>query len=83
MQAGDVKGAIEILKLNVYAYPNSPNVYDSLGDAYLADSQADLARQNSRKAIALLASDTTDNQQRKDGIRANAEAKLGQLDDEP
>ncbi len=83
LQAGDVKGAIEILKLNAYAYPNSPNVYDSLGDAYLASGEGDLARQNSRKALALLPSDTTDNQQRKAGIKANAEAKLGQLDDAP
>jgi dienelactone hydrolase len=83
MQAGDVKGAIEILKLNAYAYPNSPNVYDSLGDAYLADGQGDLARQNSRKALVLLSTDTTDDQQRKDGIKASAEAKLQQLDDVP
>ena len=83
LQAGDVKGAIEILKLNAYAYPNSPNVYDSLGDVYLADGQGDLARQNSRKALALLSSDTTDDQQRKNAIKASAEAKLGQLDDEP
>ncbi len=83
MQAGDVKGAIEILKLNAYAYPNSPNVYDSLGDAYLADGQGDLARQNSRKALVLLSSDTMDDQQRKDGIKASAEAKLQQLDDVP
>lgn len=83
MQAGDVKGAIEILKLNAMAYPNSPNVYDSLGDVYLADGQGELARQNSNKALALLPSDTNDNQQRKDGIKASAEGKLQQLDDEP
>lgn len=83
MQAGDVKGAIEILKLNAMAYPNSPNVYDSLGDVYLADGQGELARQNSNKALTLLQSDTTDDQQRKDGIKASAEGKLQQLDDEP
>ena len=83
LQAGDVKGAIEILKLNALAYPNSPNVYDSLGDVYLADGQGELARQNSNKALALLPSDTTDDQQRKDGIKASAEGKLQQLDDEP
>ena len=83
MQAGDMKGAIEILKLNAYAYPNSPNVYDSLGDAYLATGEGDLARQNSKKALALLSSDTADNQQLKDAIRASAEGKLKQLDDEP
>ena len=37
------RGAKEILKLNTVAYPNSPNVYDSLADAYLADGQKDLA----------------------------------------
>jgi len=83
MQAGDVKGAIEILKLNAVAYPNSPNVYDSLGDVYLVDGEGDLARQNSRKALAMLPSDTTDDQQRKDAIKASAEGKLRQLDGEP
>ena len=41
---GDTKVAIELFQMNVTAYPNSPNVYDSLGDAYLAAGQKDLAR---------------------------------------
>jgi dienelactone hydrolase len=73
---GDNKGAIEIFKLNVTANPNSPNVYDSLGDAYLADGQKDLARENAKKTLELLATDTTDSQARRDGIKANAEQKL-------
>ena len=73
---GDNKGAIEIFKLNVTAYPNSPNVYDSLGDAYLADGQKDLARENAKKTLELLATDTVDSQARRDGIKANAESKL-------
>jgi dienelactone hydrolase len=81
IQSGDSKGAIEILKLNIDAYPNSPNVYDSLSDAYLADGQKDLARQNAKKALELLPSDTTDNEQRRNGIRASAEQKLKQLGD--
>ena len=76
---GDTKVAIELFQMNVTAYPNSPNVYDSLGDAYLAAGQKDLARQNSKKAIELLASDTTDSPQRRDGIRGSAEQKLKQL----
>jgi dienelactone hydrolase len=79
LQAGDAKGAIEIFKLNVAAYPNSPNVYDSLGDAYLADGQKELALQNSRKALELLPSDTVDDQQRREGIKNSAEQKLKQL----
>ena len=83
LQSGDIKGAVEILKLNVAAYPNSPNVYDSLSDAYLADGQKDLARQNARKALELLPSDTTDNEQRRNGIKDSAEQKLKQLGDTP
>ena len=75
----DKKGAIGILKLNASLYPNSPNVYDSLGDAYLADGQNDLARQNAQKAIELLAHDTTDPEDRRKAIRESAEQKLKQL----
>jgi dienelactone hydrolase len=81
LQAGDTKSAVEIMKLNVEAYPNSPNVYDSLADAYVAAGQKDLARQNSKKALELLASDTTDSQQQRDAIKASAEGKLKQLGD--
>src|ERR1700734_196001 len=79
IQAGDTKGAVEIMKLNLAAYPNSPNVYDSLGDAYLANGQKDLARQNAKKALELLSSDTTINEQIRDAIRSNAEQKLKEL----
>jgi len=83
LQAGDNNGAIEILKLNVTAYPNSPNVYDSLSDAYLADGQKDLARQNAKRALQLLPSDTTDPEDRRKGIRDSSEQKLKQLGDAP
>ena len=79
LQNGDKKGAIAILKLNTNLYPNSPNVYDSLGDAYLADGQNDLARQYAQKAIELLARDTTDPKDRRKAIRDSAEQKLKQL----
>jgi len=79
LQNGDKKGAIAILKLNVSLYPDSPNVYDSLGDAYLADGQNDLAGQNAQKAIDLLAHDTTDPEDRRKAIRDSAEQKLKQL----
>lgn len=79
LQNGDKKGAIAILKLNSSLYPDSANVYDSLGDAYLADGQNDLARQNAQKAIELLAHDTTDPEYRRKAIRDSAEQKLKQL----
>jgi len=79
LQAGDVKTAVEIMKLNVTAFPESPNAYDSLSDVYLADGQKELARQNAKRALELLASDTTDPQARRDAIRDNAQLKLKQL----
>ncbi len=81
MQSGDIKGAVEILKLNATAFPDSPNVYDSLSDAYLADGQKDLARQNAKKALEMLPSDTTDPEARRNGIRDSAQQKLKQLGD--
>jgi len=83
IQAGDSKGAVELLKLNVIVYPNSPNVYDSLSDAYLADGQKDLARQNAKKALELLLSDTTDPEDRRKEIKESAEQKLKQLGEAP
>jgi dienelactone hydrolase len=83
LQAGDTKGAVEILKMNVAAYPNSANVYDSVSDAYLADGQKDLARENAKKALEHLASDTSDSEQRRNGIKDSAEQKLKQLGEAP
>lgn len=79
LQSGDTKGGVELLKLNVTAYPNSPNAYDSLGDAYLADGQKDLARKNAQLALDHLAADTTDAEARRKAIKDNAEQKLKQL----
>jgi dienelactone hydrolase len=79
LATGDTKVAIELFQMNMAAFPNSPNVYDSLGDAYLAAGQKDLARQNAQKALELLASDTADSPQRRDGIRGSAQQKLKQL----
>ncbi len=47
------KDAIEIFKLNVEMFPTSGNAYDSLGEAYLADGQKDLALANYKKAVEL------------------------------
>lgn len=47
----EILEAIEIFKLNVLLHPNSENVYDSLGDAYLKAGQKDLAIANYQKAL--------------------------------
>jgi dienelactone hydrolase len=77
--AGDAKAAVAIMKLNVTAFPDSPNTYDSLADAYVADGQKDLARQNAQKALDLLSPDTSDPPERRDLIKQSAEQKLKQL----
>ena len=65
--------------MNAMAYPNSPNVYDSVSDAYLADGQKDMALQNAKKAVELLAKDTADSEERRNDIRESAEQKIKQL----
>src|SRR5258708_37447033 len=51
MADGDVRGAVEIFKLNVTAYPYSPNTYDSLADAQLSAVHAELAYKRSRTTL--------------------------------
>jgi len=53
-----VPEAIEILKLNVEAYPASANVYDSLGEAYAVSGNMPLAIQNYEKSLSLDPSNT-------------------------
>jgi len=43
--------AIDVLELNAQLYPDSSNVYDSLGDAYAKAGKKDLAIENYRKAV--------------------------------
>ena len=48
-----VREAIEIFKLNVEAYPQSANVYDSLGQAYMMNGDKELAIRNYQRAVEL------------------------------
>ncbi len=48
-----VNVAIEVLKLNVEAYPQSANVYDSLGEAYLMRGDKEKAIENYKSALAI------------------------------
>ena len=48
-----VQEAIATFKRNVEVYPGSANVYDSLGDAYDAAGELELAEQNYAKAVEL------------------------------
>jgi len=50
---GESENAIEVFKLNVEVYPDSWNVYDSLGEAYMENGQNNLAISSYEKSIAL------------------------------
>jgi len=53
LQAGKNKEAIEILKLNIEAFPQSANVYDSMGEACMVNGDNALAIENYKKSLEL------------------------------
>ena len=48
-----VKEAIEVFKMNVEDFPNSSNVYDSLGEAYMLNGDKDLSIKNYQRSLEL------------------------------
>jgi Flp pilus assembly protein TadD len=85
MRASDSKSAVEVLKLVLLAYPELADANETLGEAYLADGQKELARQHAEKALALPdshklpASSWTDTEQYRGEIRRGAQKILKQL----
>jgi tetratricopeptide (TPR) repeat protein len=53
MESGKLQDAIELFKLNVRLYPESWNVYDSLGEAQAKAEDTALAIQNYEKSLQL------------------------------
>lgn len=53
LQANSFREAINVLKANAEAYPESPNAYDSLGEAYEKSGQYELALESYGKAAKL------------------------------
>jgi len=53
LNTGKEKEAIEVFKLNVEAFPQSGNTYDSLGEAYLKNGDKKLAIINYKKSVEL------------------------------
>jgi tetratricopeptide (TPR) repeat protein len=53
MEEKKLKEAIEIFKLNVFAFPQSANAFDSLGEAYLESGDRKLAVENYKKSLLL------------------------------
>ncbi|NIR52311.1 tetratricopeptide repeat protein, partial [candidate division KSB1 bacterium] len=50
---GRTDDAIDVFKLNVAAFPNSANTYDSLGEAYMKAGMKEPAIQNYKKSLEL------------------------------
>ncbi len=86
MRAGVPKLAVEVLELNLLAYPESADAHETLAEAYLANGQKELARQHAEKALALLDSHTvpasswTDTEQYRGEIRRGAQDVLKKVD---
>ncbi|SHE74906.1 serine hydrolase [Pedobacter caeni] len=49
----EIKKAIDLFKVNAFLYPEESDVYDSLGEAYLADGDKKLGKENYLKALKL------------------------------
>jgi CubicO group peptidase (beta-lactamase class C family) len=50
---GQPREALEIFKLNVFLYPNSANVYDSVAEAYAVNGERELAIKNYKRSLEL------------------------------
>ena len=74
----NVAASVKLLEFVVSLHPDSPNAYDSLGDAYERAGDAAKAIAASEKALALLANAKMP-EPRKASIRQSAEAKLARL----
>ncbi len=53
LQAAQIDQAITVFKINVDAFPESYNVYDSLGEAYMKKGEKALAIENYERSLAL------------------------------
>jgi hypothetical protein len=53
LSKGETQAAIQIFQLNVETHPKSSNAHDSLGEAYAAAGNKELAIESYRKALAL------------------------------
>ncbi|MBA2302817.1 MAG: alpha/beta fold hydrolase [Acidobacteria bacterium] len=71
--------AIVVFQMNVDAYPQSANTYDSLSDAYVAARKPAEAVRFAEKALQVLAADRRLPEELKTAIRESAEKKIREL----
>jgi tetratricopeptide (TPR) repeat protein len=71
LQVGKTDQAIAVLKLNVESYPESANVYDSIGEAYMIKGNKEEALMNYEKSLKL----NPKNKNAEDNIKKLKESK--------
>ena len=71
--------AVGIMRLIVYAFPDSANAADSLADAYIAAGHNDLARAALQQSLKIIPRDASLNEANKQYLTKIEEAKLDQL----
>ncbi len=80
MNAKKYKEAIEVLKLNVEAYPESANVYDSLAEAYMNNGDKEMAITYYKKTLEMIPKDKKADKDFLERLRTGALEKLKELE---
>ncbi len=80
VNADRLPAAIEIFKINVEAYPDSANVYDSLAEAYMNNGEIDLAIKYYRIALETVPKDTTTDKDLLERVKQGAAERLKELE---
>jgi CubicO group peptidase (beta-lactamase class C family) len=80
MNSGRTREAIEVLKLNVEAFPGSANVYDSLAEAYMKGGDDALAIEFYKKTIEMASKDQKADKAFLGGLEKGAREKLEKLE---
>jgi len=80
LRSKKMKEAIAIFKLNVEAYPNSANTYDSLAEAYMTNGDNDLAIKFYKKVLEAIPDDPRSDKDNLENLKKGALEKLKELE---
>jgi CubicO group peptidase (beta-lactamase class C family) len=80
LSARRFKEAVVVLKLNVEAYPESANAYDSLAEAYLNNGDKELAITLYQRVLEAIPKDPRPDKEFLEGLKKGAEDKLKELE---
>ena len=72
--------AICLFRINTKLYPKSANTYDSLGDAYSAKGEIELAVESYKSALEAIPNDTSQNKANLLQLKSDTEEKLRKLE---